>query len=793
MASSQSAFYSGARQKRQGYDLCRIRTRAADELRVSPNRFSATFVPLLPDHTIHHEFTLDLLLLSQRFPFVHSEHTSIMVVTRSSKRQRDESEEPHGEPQPKRTARTPEPSTRRQQVSQTVRAPNTAPLPGNSRSRSLHNSVRTPSKQAGQGRSARRPEFRQNSFSPIYTIMDSPPVEGNEENNRPVSRGSDSSNDSHSSQVTAQQNQSTSLFGSMFSAAATPIKTLRAVTSWFGGSTAVTEQREPTTPAASSRVSTAPASRKSNTSNQTEPVGLRPDQMNIFTGRPSPYAIPTSQAHLLPKRQTRPLGQAEFERRVHETQDQVYQRAIEAGVTTDGFKIDYEARKQAQANARKQPTVSAEDEVTDTSRSGEKRKRVQSDRSPQPDEPGRFALDYNSSELEESTNASESEHYDKSLQETPPAKTRKTSAYQTPSRSAMKKVANSYGGNTQPRSAKSVSFNPQPVSSTAYYPPYLGHAGQYSGTLFAEPKPSVFRSPGVSDNSLSTLDPADAISPATRINTDMNAMTGCEPLPYDPNYRDPYDPTFRPTPGRPRPGTFRVPDDEDEDPSWMMEDGTEEEAITPTGPPASPRPTHAALPSPSQSVATPTATVSFSGSPAVLAESSATRLNKIREQAEKYKPKNSSNLSHFSATRSRSSSPPLSSSTMSTTSNNTQANTTFNQSIHTDHDIELDESQMPPFAPSPPHSPPGSPPPTSPEERFQEEADLWARNLPWPQPQRRVDAGIGTAYMEQYVTDHWTEVDDEQSERFYEAEFRKLEDAARVARERGCEIEFVRG
>ena len=699
-------------------------------------------------YRVNHRFTFDFVSLSRRLALLVSDYISIMAVTRSNKRLRDESEEPHDEPQPKRTARTPEPATRRHQTAQTIRAPNTAPLPRNSRSQSLHNSLRTPTKQAwpGQARFARRPEYQKIEFSPIVTIMDSPPVEGNEENIRPVSRGSESSNDSHTSQVPVKQHQSTSLFGSVFSAAATPIKTFRAVSSWVRGSTAATEQRQPTTPATTSKVSTTPSTHRSSQTDDAEPVGLRRDQMNIFTGRPSPYAIPTSQAHLIPKLQARPLSQADYERRLVELQDDVYERAIGAGVASEEFKKEYEARKQAKANARKLPTVSAEEEGINSSRSGEKRKRVQSQRSPQYDEPGRYALDYNESELEESTNASEStgemtsEQYDETLQETPPAKTRKTSAYQTPSRSAMKKAADFLGHNTQPKSAKSVSFNPHPVSSTAYYPPYLGHAGEYSGTLFADPKSQAFTSSSVGENSLSSLDPADAISPATRMNTDMNAMTGCEPIPYDPNYRDPYDPTFRPTPGRPRPGTFRVPDDEDEDPSWM-EDGMDEEATTPTGPPASPRPGHATLPSPTASLATPT--TSTVADPGVLADSSATRLNKIREQAEKYKPKNSSNLSHFSKTRSRSTSPPLSSSTITTNNAYAQPNI-FAQTRHHNNDNEIDESQMPPFAPSPPHSPPGSPPRASnitPEEQaLQDEADEWARNLPWPAtttPRRR--------------------------------------------------------
>lgn len=496
----------------------------------------------------------------------------------------------------------------------------------------------------------------------------------------------------------------------------------------------------------------------------TEPVPkptFRPEQISLFSGRPSPYAVPASQAHLLPKpAHWRKLTQEEVEQRLKAKAEAVYKKNIEAGLASEEFLREYRAEKEAEREA-------------DKARVGQKRKLAATEHGTTS---GRFALDYEDSEMDSPSEGDQGATRSDVDPQTPPAKSRKTSVLQTPQRSAMKKDGIAAGYASEPRPIKSVNFNDNPVASTSYVSRYLGPAGVYTGTTFTEPNKDKKPSPVTSESdTASSLEWSDVISPTTRQNTATNALSlREETVEYDPSYRDPNNPEWRPTPGRPRPTTFRVPFLDEDDPSFMDMDEDEEEEITPTKAPSSPRPAHAALPTSSPTTPTPASSQDKRG---ILSESSASRLNKAREQAEKYKPKDSSRLSQVHPARSRSTSPPLS----SATANRTETPVADGSSSS----AKGAPASMPSEPPALTTSPDGS------EDDREHEWDEWARNLDWPAPVLRTETGVSSAFMENWVTEHWDAEDDEQSEWFYNKEFKKVDEAFRKAAEMGVEVEFV--
>ena len=768
--------------------------------------YSAHFDSLLPASPLYRNTSSTHLTL-RKINFA-------MAITRSSKRQRDESDDSLDERQPKRLAQTPQPSSRILKNG-SLRAPNTAPISRTTRPRTFLGASRnTP----GHKFHTATPRMSQKlETSGTLTTINTQPTEADKENLYPVSPKQSSTTPSPSTSANVSSTTDTaardqahaiSLFGTMVSAAATPIKAFKAMTSWVmrpNADVSPDHQDSTTSPQGHQ-----PSTGSRNSAPQTPAASFRPEQYNIFSGRPSPYAVPTSQAHLLPSTRPKPLTQEEVEKKLQEAREAIYKRNIDAGLASEDFKREYEKEKEAQEEIRT---------------SGKRKRQIEDERSTA--QPNRFELTY--SESEDSVAASEPgeptfepqdhqasvESDPESEPETPLAKVRKTSATATPSRSAMKKKTFTPGENTQPRSAKSVNFNDNPVASTKYFPTY-GPAGHYDGFMFADPKKLNFATTSEVGNNSSSLDYTDVISPDTRINTQFNALTKAdEQIKYDPSYRDPTDPSWRPTPGRPRPTTFRVPDIDDEDPESILDDESTaaNEEATPTAPPASPRPTHAVLP------ATPT--------PAG-PQDTTSKIRHLREAIEKYKPKSSSSLSHVEPARSRSSSPPPPETTICKCQKQASQPSGLHplhvSSFHSpplartlpppdlstitspphwyhnqDSDLESDSPLKPkdkleslPHTAAPAVSVPAKPEVTPEDIAEVQKWDSWAQSLAWPEPLLRTDAGISSSYMENYITSHWTDEDDRQSATFYDIEFAKLGEAWSLAKKGGVEIEFVK-
>ena len=454
-----------------------------------------------------------------------------------------------------------------------------------------------------------------------------------------------------------------------------------------------------------------------------------PLPINLFSGLPSYYGTPASEAHRL----STPMKKSseQIEEQMRSEAEAVYKTVEDMGQADPEFV----RKRRAAAAAKSETTI------------GQKRKLSAVDGMIPGPKNGGFGID--DSWLDQDNHVEgigESLLDEEDTSETPQAKSQKTEKLQTPLKSALKK--NDFAGldSTLKRSAR---FNADPVASTRLLTGNYGPAGQYTGNIFAdhEPTPSPASTISTTSESLSSLDSSDVFSPTTKMNTRSNAMASLEKhIAFDKEYRDPSQPEWRPSPANPRPGTFQVPDEEDFD----DEEVSLQEDSASSAPPASPRPAHTALPTVSPAASTSVMPYDTSNS---LADVS--KINKAREQAEKFKPKESSRLSQVQQARSRSSSPPMSTEPEDHT-----------PSLSSDNGEEEDDPE---------------------DHKF----DDWAARLQWPAPTLKKDAGYTTEYMEDYVTRNWTEDDDEQSATFYEKEWKRLEEAVKEADQAKTEVTWV--
>ncbi|OAP63232.1 hypothetical protein AYL99_02459 [Fonsecaea erecta] len=359
---------------------------------------------------------------------------------------------------------------------------------------------------------------------------------------------------------------------------------------------------------------------------------------------------------------------------------------------------------------------------------------------------------------------------------------------QTPLRSALRQTGANLG--SVGRSVKSVRINPVD-SVKAVYGQY-GRSGDYRGSTFAD---LSSQSP---DSSSSLPFDVDHIhSPTTLQNTRGNVTSRFH---LDPTVTDPNDHTWRPSPANPRPGHFRVPDDdefedEEEDDTPTPRHATAHEDVPPQ--PSTPRMSHAELPQ-----NTPFEYSGFTGhtDSIVVNETQELRLNKARSDAQKYKPAKSSRLSLSEQARSRSSSPPSSETELT----ETQLGPGTPQA-----DKYADRQSHETPAPAPASRRPSATTLMSREEldntvigedgmtEYQREHqyDSWAEDLfngiNAPAPQTYVEAGIASSYVESLVQRTWTERDTRESIEFWDKEFEEGLKAAREASRQGRRLVWV--
>ncbi|KAL6243175.1 hypothetical protein RBB50_009726 [Rhinocladiella similis] len=393
---------------------------------------------------------------------------------------------------------------------------------------------------------------------------------------------------------------------------------------------------------------------------------------------------------------------------------------------------------------------------------------------------GGFGIDENYLDVDNEVEGFEESHPAYDDPSTPANKT----APQTPLRSALR--ANGYA--TLGRSGKSVRINPQ-TSVKHVYGTY-GRSGDYRGSMFSDPSDRS----KVSDSSASSISAKDVSgmhSPSTLQNTANNTSPKFR---LDPSIVDPNDTNWRPSLANPSPGHFRVPDmdeyEEDEEDTITLGQANEEE-IPPR--PSTPRMSHAELPGSASSM-TPNSTVQDESS---VNDTTESRLEKARSDAQKYKPARSSRLSLTEQVRSRSSSPP---------GEDIGEISSFRES-------QIEVSDTPPIrARTHPDTPNNttmsssfSPTPKARKELdnsavgvdgltdYQREHrnDEWAAGLDWPQVQTYVQAGIASQFVDNLVRKNWTERDSQESAEFWTREFDRGEEFARQAAAEGRELVWI--
>ncbi|KAK6368195.1 uncharacterized protein PV06_09514 [Exophiala oligosperma] len=358
-------------------------------------------------------------------------------------------------------------------------------------------------------------------------------------------------------------------------------------------------------------------------------------------------------------------------------------------------------------------------------------------------------------------------------------------APQTPLRSALR--ANTY--TTLARSGKSVRINPQ-TSVKHVYGTY-GRSGEYRGSMFSDPSDRSKISES-SASSISARDVSGMHPPKTLQNTANNTSPKFR---LDPSVVDPNDTTWRPSLANPSPGHFRVPDmdeyEEDEEEDTITLGQTTDEEIPPR--PSTPRMSHAELPGSSSSL-TPSSSVQDESS---VNDTTESRLEKARSDAQKYKPARSSRLSLTEKVRSRSSSPP---------SEDMGEISSFRES-------QIEVSDTPPIRPRSQIGTPNnttmsssfSPTPKARKEldntavgedgmtdyQREHQYDEWAAGLDWPQAQTYVEAGIASQFVDNLVRKNWTERDSQESAEFWTREFDRGEEFARQAAAEGRELVWI--
>jgi len=198
---------------------------------------------------------------------------------------------------------------------------------------------------------------------------------------------------------------------------------------------------------------------------------------------------------------------------------------------------------------------------------------------------------------------------------------------------------------------------------------------------------------------------------------------------------------------------------------------------------------------------------SFTGpTDGVLDDTTESRLNKARSEAQKYKPARSSRLSRSEQPRSRSSSPPgfyseFHESQVEVSSSPAVRTTPLEEDTPSQEDSTLTELDETP-------SPPATPPPVRPVGReeldttivgedgltdYQREHqyDDWAQSLDWPEPQTYEDAGVASSYITNLVRKNWTARDTRESVEFWSREFDEGLEAARDAESQGREFLWI--
>lgn len=254
---------------------------------------------------------------------------------------------------------------------------------------------------------------------------------------------------------------------------------------------------------------------------------------------------------------------------------------------------------------------------------------------------------------------------------TPATKKQKTSersALQTP-RSALK-APGSIG-----RTGMSARFNENPIASIKRMSPLAGTtpAGYSSPSSLFQPfsmneddsqisNVGMTPSPNTQKNTLANTGKQDRVEilfkqhPGDLLSQAMNEATPSElrgkRVPYV--WNDPQDPSWKPSLFNPRPGTFRLLDDDEiEEEQQYLNQMEQDDVDAPEGlapdPPSTPRMSHAELPKNSASAASAVdSTSAFE----------AANLEKRRADASKTKPRKASKLAEVTSARSRSPSPP---------------------------------------------------------------------------------------------------------------------------------------
>ncbi|RMZ85317.1 hypothetical protein DV738_g61, partial [Chaetothyriales sp. CBS 135597] len=350
---------------------------------------------------------------------------------------------------------------------------------------------------------------------------------------------------------------------------------------------------------------------------------------------------------------------------------------------------------------------------------------------------------------------------------------------------------------------------------------HYGPAGEYRGSTFAYPSCNSFSSAEDQEQDCpqtrSTDDssvPSDArsvrnkvLSPDTKMRTFMNSMPASE---VDKSLQEIPNPFHRQKKGEPwvQPNSFRVPyldepsDEEDEvdgaDTDKGEQGGNNQETAdagldtAPAPAPATPKLSHAELPDVQTSV-------QVSGPAqdehARSKDSEEAALKKLREAAQKYKPKTSSRLSTVEEkTRSQSSSPPPSDAQDSSTdSNNKESIAEQQQPSEGPHPQPYTWTQPPKrsYSTQAPDYQPwsfddthiGTDGLTDKQRRAAKDAaaDDWvAENIKWPEATTYVDAGLCSNYIDNLVK---TEVCEEGKERTEKIMGQQLEEILKWAHE----------
>ena len=261
-----------------------------------------------------------------------------------------------------------------------------------------------------------------------------------------------------------------------------------------------------------------------------------------------------------------------------------------------------------------------------------------------------------------------------------------------------------------------------------------------------------------------------------------------------------------------QPNTFGILD-EDIEYGDLSEEDIVGEAITqpagldatPVAPPSAPRPSHAELPpSPKQSERVLPGESPPGGQLFKRSEAGQKALEEQRARANKYKPKNSSGLSHVEPARSRSTSPPRSDfSAIVTTTATAPADDV--PALSDDNGDASDEA----VSPTPPSRPltgnigaaitpieldnttKGDDGMTDYEREHQ--FDAWAAGLDWPELQTYVEAGVCSAYMDDLLRKKWTKEDERMTQEWWEREFDDVDRAMEEAKRHGQRLELVWG